>query len=147
MYEILVHTHSGLRWVVLLLFIAVLAVSFSGLSGKKEFSEGNRKTALFAMIAFHTQFLLGLIMYFMSQKVSFAEGFMKDTQLRFFAVEHLVAMTIAMVLITIGYRKAKNASSDSKKRFKGMALYYTIAFIVVLASIPWPFRIAGSHWF
>jgi hypothetical protein len=147
MTDILSHTHSGLRWVVLLLLLAVLVTAFGGLGGKKEFTEGNRKTALFAMIAYHLQWTIGLVLYFTSPLVSFAEGFMKDTNLRFYGVEHIAGMTIAMVLITIGHKKAKDASRESRARFKSLAVFYGISLLVILASIPWPFRIAGAGWF
>lgn len=145
--RILISSHSGWRWIVLILLLAAVLKMHMGWKGKKEFTEGNRKLALFAMIAFHLQFLFGWILYFTSSKVGFVEGFMKDASYRFFTVEHSLMMTIAMILITIGYSKSKKKATGTAK-FKVIAVFYTIALVLILAAIPWPFRaVLGAGWF
>ena len=142
----LVHAHSGLRWVVLILMLMAIVQGFSGWNGQKQFSAGNKKVAMFAMISFHTQFLLGFVLYFISPMVSFAEGFMKDSTLRFYSVEHISLMVLAMIFVTVGYSKSKKAANDQGK-FRKIAVWYLFALIFVLAAIPWPFRIATAAWF
>lgn len=147
LYSILKSSHSGWRWVVLVLIVVAVVKMHMGWKGKKEFSAGDKKLALFAMIAFHLQFLFGWILYFVSPKVAFIEGMMKDSMLRFFSVEHALMMTLAMVVITVGYSKSKK-KSDSTAKFKTLAIFYTIALALILVSIPWPFRTAlGAQWF
>lgn len=147
MYEMLVHTHSGLRWIVLLLMLMAIIKGFSGWNGQKKFSAGDKKVALFAMVSFHTQFLIGLILYFVSPVVTFSEGFMKIPVLRFYAVEHISLMVLAMIFITIGYSKSKKAVEDQGK-FRKIAIWYLLTLILVLAAIPWPFRESlGGGWF
>jgi hypothetical protein len=145
--RILISSHSGWRWIVLILIVAAVVKMHMGWKGKKAFTDGSRKLALFTMIAFHLQFLFGWILYFTSSKVGFFEGMMKDAMYRFFTVEHSLMMTIAMVLITIGYSKSKKKKTDTAK-FKVIAVMYTIALVLILAAIPWPFREAlGAGWF
>lgn len=145
--SILVHAHSGWRWVVLILLLAAIFKAFSGWKSKREFGAGDKKLAMFAMIAFHLQWTIGLVMYFISPKVVFTEGIMGVTVLRFFAIEHIFGMTLAMILITIGHSKSKKLT-DSEKKFKKIFWFYTIALLLILATIPWPFRTAlGGHWF
>lgn len=145
--SILVHAHSGWRWVVLILLLAAIFKSFSGWRSKKEFTAGDKKINLFAMIAFHLQVTFGLILYFLSGKVMFVAGMMKVQVLRFYAIEHIFGMLIAMVLITIGYSKSKRIT-DSTKKFKTLFWFYFITLLIVLATIPWPFREAlGGKWF
>ena len=115
-------------------------------NGSKSFGTGDRKLGLFALIFTHTQFLLGLILYFISPKVLFSGAAMKDSVLRFFLVEHISLMLIAVVLITIGYSKTKRAATDSKK-FKLTFWFYLIGLILILAGIPWPFQNYGTNWF
>ena len=146
MYNALVHTHSGLRWLVLIFLILALVKGISGWRGNKEYTEQDRKMALFAMTFVHIQFLIGLWLYFISPKVSFVEGFMKDAIYRFFSVEHLAGMVIALVLITIGYSSAKRAGTALAKH-KKIAIWYGIGLLLILASIPWPFRGVGGAWF
>jgi hypothetical protein len=146
-YYLALHAHSGWRWIVLVLLLIVIGKSHIGWKKKLDFTAKEGKLGLFAMIAFHIQFLGGLVLYFISPKVQFVEGMMGNKVLRFFTMEHSVMMIIAMALITIGHVKSKKAE-DSLKKYKAQAIYFTIAFVVVIASIPWPFReqLMGS-WF
>ncbi|MBD3637514.1 MAG: cytochrome B [Crocinitomicaceae bacterium] len=139
--------HSGLRWVVLILLIMAIVKMFMGWKKNAPYTEGDRKMSLFAMLAFHIQWTIGLILYFISPKVQFVEGFMKNSMLRFYGLEHILAMTIAMALITIGYSKGKKAEEE-KKKFKIQFVFYSIALIIILLSIPWPFRESlGGGWY
>lgn len=142
----LLHAHSGLRWIVLILLVVAIFNAFSKKSAG-EYKEGDRKLNLFAMIAFHTQFLIGWVMYFMSTKVQFFEGWMKESMYRFFGMEHALLMVVSFVLITIGHSKSKKENT-SRGKFNVIATFYTIALILILAGIPWPFRTAlGGSWF
>jgi len=55
-------------------------------------------------------------------------------------------MVVAAVLITIGYFRAKKASDDVRK-FKALLIIYSIALLLILSAIPWPFRGLGAGWF
>ncbi|MEM7548697.1 MAG: cytochrome B [Bacteroidota bacterium] len=145
MYNGLVHAHSGLRWIVLVLLILTIINSFA----KKKsgvFTEKDRKLGLFTFIFSHVQLLLGLVLYFISPLVVFSASAMKNTVQRFYLVEHISLMLVAIILITLGYSKSKRASSDRKK-FGIIGTYFLIALILILAAIPWPFRIPGAGWF
>ena len=99
------------------------------------------------MVSLHTQLLIGLILYFISPRVSFAAGWMKDAALRFYGMEHLAGMIIAIALITIGYVKSKKGTGP-QEIYKRIKLFYIIGLILILASIPWPFRAnLGGAWF
>lgn len=147
MYNGLLHAHSGLRWIALILIIYAIINAFSGKKSGREFLKKDKMIGLFTLIVFHTQLLIGLYLFFKSPKVAYVEGFMKDSMLRFFGMEHLLMMLIAIALITIGYSKSKKAAT-SELKFKKIAVFYTIAFVILLAGIPWPFREAlGANWF
>ncbi len=143
MYNILKHAHSGLRWIVLALLIAAIIVAFKKMSNKD--TDHQKQPFLFNLIGIHIQTLIGLILYFISPKVSFAEGFMKVSELRFYAVEHISMMIIAAIIITIGYSKGKR--QDAPQRYKTLFIFNLIGLIIILASIPWPFRGLGAGWF
>lgn len=145
MYTGLVHAHSGLRWIVLVLLVLAVIKAAGGLSGNKSF-DGARKLGLFALIATHVQFVIGLVLYFLSPKVQFVAETMGDSVLRFYAVEHLVTMLIAVVLITIGYSRSKRALTDVSK-YKTLFWFYLIGLVIMLSGIPWPFRDLGAGWF
>lgn len=102
---------------------------------------------LFTMVSLHIQLVLGLILYFTSPLVVFAKGWMKVAQARFFGMEHILIMVIAIAVITIGRGKAER-SADPKKKHNYIAVWFTIGLILILAGIPWPFRHLGiSTWF
>jgi uncharacterized membrane protein YphA (DoxX/SURF4 family) len=147
MYNILARSHSGLRYVALFLLIFAIV---NAIGGKKRntYEKKDKMINLFAMIFLHVQLLLGLILYFISGKVSFAEGWMKVPQARFFGLEHGLMMVIAIVLVTIGRKKAEKSTEIAGKH-KKILIWYTIALILIFAAIPWPFRanLGVSTWF
>jgi hypothetical protein len=59
-------------------------------------------------------------------------------EIRFFGMEHITMMTIAVTIITIGASKAKRKSTDLDK-FRTQAIWFTIGLLVILSSIPWAF--------
>ncbi len=144
MNSILTHAHSGLRWVAIILLLLAIVNAFTS----KTFEKKHKMINLFTMITLHTQLIIGLVQYFItSGKVKFFDGWMKEAAFRFYGMEHLMGMLIAIVLITVGYSKSKRGTTDSEK-FKPIKLFYLIGFILILASIPWPFRTAlGGSWF
>ncbi len=146
MYNGLLHAHSGLRWLALLFIIWALIQAVSGFTGKREYSKTDRTSALLAMIFCHIQLLVGLMLYFISPKVTFAEGMMKNDVLRFFTVEHILMMAIGIALITIGFSSAKKIEEAIAKHKKVM-IFYSIGLLIILAGIPWPFRNLGAGWF
>ena len=147
MYSGLLHAHSGLRWIVLILLILALVKALSGWMGGKNYTEGDRKMALYALIATHIQLVLGIVLYYISPKVSFHEGFIREPVHRFFTVEHLAMMILAVVLITVGYSTAKRVG-ESLAKHKRIAIWFGIGLLLMLISIPWPFREGlGGSWF
>jgi NADH:ubiquinone oxidoreductase subunit 2 (subunit N) len=144
MNSILTHAHSGLRWVAIILLLLAIINAFTS----KTFEKKHKMINLFTMITLHTQLIIGLVQYFItSGKVKFFDGWMKEAVFRFYGMEHLMGMLIAIVLITVGYSKSKRGTTDSEK-FKPIKLFYLIGFILIIASIPWPFRTAlGGSWF
>ena len=100
------------------------------------------RISLFALIVTHLQLILGLALYFVSplgMKSISNNGMgvvMKDAALRLNAVEHPIMMILMVVFITIGYSKHKKKLVSSPK-FKMLAIFYTIALILMLSRIPW----------
>lgn len=127
-----------MAYLVLLGLIISIIFAFTGMSGNKPFTDKDRKRGLLGLIPAHLQWVIGVILYFVSPKgIAFAtEGFMKVSEQRLYVLEHPLTMIIAVVLITVGYARAKRLQDD-KKRFSSIAIFYTIALILVLARIPW----------
>jgi hypothetical protein len=144
MYPGLVHAHSGLRWIALILLVVAVVTAISKWQGRSGYTDGNRKLYLFTLISVHTQLLIGLLLFFISPKVDFS--MMSEKIYRFYTAEHTAGMLIAIVLITIGYSKSKRADDGVTKQ-RLISIFYGIGLLLILASIPWPFRIPGAGWF
>jgi len=149
----ILHLHNIMRWVVILFILITLVKSASGMNGTKPFTAGDRRNALFMMISVDIQLLLGLYLYFMGAwgikniQNQGMGGVMKDNISRFWAVEHIGGMLIGLVLIHIAYSTVKKNIPDTTK-FKRLFWFTLVAAVIMLASVPWPFRESiGRPWF
>lgn len=154
MYTGLLHLHSLLRWVILILLVIMVVRSFMGKSGNRTWNEGDRKMVLFLLIGSHVQFLVGMYQWFagtwgyaLIQANGMADT-MRNATARFFAVEHFIGMLIMITLVTIANATAKKSINDQVK-YNKLFWYYAIALVLVLALVPWPFREVGMGraWF
>ena len=144
-YVAIQHLHSAMRWVVLALLIAAIVHAFSKRRGGSVYP-GKDKLALFAFISTHIQLLLGLILYlFLSPYVKFTSDMMSNSIARFYSVEHITGMILAVALITVGYLRAKR-QAELNKGWKTIWVFYAIGLLVILAMIPWPGRGLQGGW-
>lgn len=137
MYTGIRHLHSTLAYVLFAgLIIAFLYVLIAYFQNKPY----NRKMALLGLISAHLQFVVGIIMYFVSpygyQRFGEFGAAMKDSIQRLYILEHPLVMLIGIILITVGYSKAKKLGS-AKKQNATVALFYGIALILIISRIPW----------
>jgi hypothetical protein len=137
MYSILKSAHSG--WAYLLLLVLAIATinAIIGYVGKKEFGNKDFSLALVGLIVTHIQLLIGLALYFTPENLGRWEGFeMSNSPIRLLLIEHPLMMIIAVALLTIGYSKHKKKIVSNGK-FKMLAIFYSLAFLVVLSRLPW----------
>ncbi|MBV7269634.1 hypothetical protein [Winogradskyella luteola] len=144
--ETLQFLHSGWAYLVLLVLVIATFNALFKFFGNKEYGALDFRFSLFALITMHIQLLLGIILFFSKDyfsTISEVGGMgevMKNSALRNLIVEHPLTMIIAVALVTIGYSKHKK-KLVSKPKFKVVAIFYTLALVLVLAKIPW------SLWF
>lgn len=139
------YVHSILRWIILLLLIVAILKSLRNFNSPQLILKSNNKVSLFLLIAAHFTAVIGIYQWMVGpwglkniQNLGMS-AVMKDSATRFWAVEHISMMLIAVILITIGRRATKH-----KKAF----WIYFIALLLILAAIPWPFREGiGRPWF
>ncbi len=140
MYNFIQKFHSGWAYLALLILVIAVVNSLIGLSSKKEFSLKDRKIALFALIAIHIQFLIGIILYFVSpnglQMIKSVGMGGLTTESRLLALEHPLINIIAITLITIGWSKHKKLLTGQSK-FKTFSIFYGLGLILILSRIPW----------
>lgn len=134
MYEAILYSHSYVRYAVMILLVVVVITSFVGWMGKKHYTGTDDKLSLSLFIATHLQLLLGLILYFISGKVQFNEGTMKNDVVRYWTVEHIFMMLIAVVLITVARISAKKMSGSGAKH-KRIFIFNFIALLLIMVAL------------
>lgn len=151
MYPLLLAVHSWLRWFILASLLFAIYRGYKGWLTNKPFSKFDNSIRHWTATIAHIQLTAGISLYFISPLIDYFLHHYKDAvyqrQIRFFGMEHSVMMIIAIIIITIGSMKAKRMPAN-KRKFKAMAIWFTIALIIILISIPWPFStIAGRPYF
>ncbi len=147
MYNGLLHLHNLLRWVILILLLISIVQAFSAKNNPSS-ATSLKKTSLFLLISAHLTLVLGIYQWFAGDlgfraiQNSGMGVVMKNAASRFWAVEHLTGMLIAIILITIARGKVKRSA------YSATSWLYVLALIAILVSVPWPFREGiGRPWF
>lgn len=143
MQSILLHAHSGLRWLVLIFGLLAALKALFGWLGKNNFTNRDAMLGLLFVLFTHLQVVIGLVYYFVystwfSVLTASPGEVMKNSVSRFWAVEHPVAMLLAAVLITVGRVKSKKGGASKKHSMA--AVFFTLGLLLIFLSIPWPFR-------
>ncbi len=150
MYGFVLTVHSWLRWAVVAAGLWMILRAVMPAPGPRTWTPADdRSTRLFVM-ALDIQMLLGLLLYvflspFTRQAMSDMGAAMKIPGLRYFAVEHLLGMLIATTLAHIGAARIRRAAPDRRHRIA--AIFFILALVAILASIPWPGLPAGRPLF
>src|SRR2546422_7211417 len=115
MYTLVLALHSWLRWAALVAGVAATFTSFSDRSGSTGSSRADM-WGLVLMTLLDLQMLLGLLLYlvlspFTAEAMRDFGAAMKSPGLRFFAVEHLSLMVVAVVLAHVGRVMARKATT------------------------------------
>ncbi len=145
MYYPLLKSHSGLRWVFLIVLLLSLVYLYQAAFSNKNSDKALRFSKITVILS-HIQLLLGFVLYFISPKVVFAAESMKHTLTRFYLLEHISIMVFGIAIMTGFYLKAKKSPTNSTV-FKKLFYAFIIGFIFMLIAIPWPFRELGAGWF
>ena len=142
MYTALLVIHSWLRWVVVFSGIAALGGAAGGVTARRAWLPVDTLRSRLFTISLDVQALIGLILYGVLSPVTEA-GFadmgtaMRDPVLRFYTVEHITGMIVAMALAHIGSARARKAT-DAVVRHRTVLIFIGLAMAVLLLSIPWP---------
>lgn len=140
-YDIFLSIHNLLRWVLLLSGVLAIVFAIKGLAGKQAYGVMDNRWRLIYLIMNHSQLLIGLLLYFVWSpftKTAMQDmgAAMKNEDLRFWAVEHLTAMVLAVIVTTIGNKRIKKAVNDAAKHRKTL-IFFGISLLLILSMIPW----------
>jgi hypothetical protein len=141
MYTGLLHLHNSLRWLILLVALVTLVKYFMGWFSQKGWMKSDNILGILFTAIIDIQLIVGLVLYFGYSPITKAAfqdfgAAMKNADLRFYAVEHFIMMLIALALVHIGRSKTKKAIS-ARRKFGLSLVFFGIAYIIILAAIPW----------
>jgi heme A synthase len=140
MYSVVLLAHSWIRWIALVAAVGtVLAALRIRVPADRA---GADRWSLAAMAVLDLQMLLGLLLYlalspFTAEAMKNMSAAMQNPQLRFWAVEHLTSMILAIVLAHVGRVVARRASTPSSIRVR-LLMCFGLATILLIMGIPWP---------
>jgi hypothetical protein len=116
--------------------------AFTGWKKQKEFSQKDNFLRHSTATVCHIQLIIGLYLYSISPFPKYLFSNFPDAvherEVRFFGIEHITMMLLAIILITIGSAKAKRKKIDEEK-FKTLFIWFGIGLLIILSSIPWEF--------
>ncbi|MFZ5999614.1 MAG: cytochrome B [Bacteroidota bacterium] len=135
MHATLLLLHSVVRYFVLIFLIVIIVRSFMNWQKKSAFTSTDDKMSLWLLILTHMQALVGFTLYFFtSSAVVFSSDTMKDKTARYWTVEHITMMLIAVVLITVARSTSKKLPEPAAKH-RRLFVLNVIALLIILAAI------------
>jgi hypothetical protein len=141
LYSIVLSLHSILRWLVVIFAVLAIIRAINGLSFKRGWTALDNRVSLFFTISMDLQVLFGGLLYFFLSPITtvamqnFA-GVMGNSSVRFFAVEHIFMMILAMGIAHMGRSMVRKATAAPEKHRRTL-IWFGITILVVLAAIPW----------
>lgn len=143
MYSFLLAAHSWLRYAVLLMVLLVLLRSAAGLLRGGAWDGADEGLGRWLIRVWDLQFLLGLVLYFLSPITQFALAnfgeALADRQLRVIAVEHPLLMLLATAALHVGWVRARNSAGDRGRLLRWL-LFVAAAALLTAIAIPWEGR-------
>ena len=143
MYGAILTVHSYLRYAVLLLVLMVVLRYVAGLLGSRAWNDRDEAIGRWMIRVWDLQFLLGLVLYFLSPIVQFGLAnfgeAMGDAQLRRFLIEHPLLNLVAIAVLHVGWVRAARADDDRGRMVRTLG-FIAVAVVLVVLSIPWSGR-------
>lgn len=149
MYSGVLLVHSWVRWAVVIAGVLALLRAVTGASSRRPWTAADDRAGLWFTIALDVQILIGLYLYFVlspftTDALRNFGAAMRTPALRFWAVEHPFGMLLGVVLAHVGRVRLRKA--EPSRRHVIAAIFFGIALVAILASIPWPGTPNGRPW-
>jgi len=151
MYGVVLIVHSWNRWLVLGLAIATLSVAIRGRWAGRAWTNVDQRLSRAFVSTLDLQGVLGLLLYFVLSPIvpksgSEFKAAMHVSALRFFAIEHITMMVLALITAHVALVYAKRAPS-ARARQGRVAWGVGLTLVLILSSIPWPWLAAARPLF
>lgn len=140
-YPYLLTAHSWLRWLALFAGVVAMFFAFANWSATPAGNPARFRYSIIFVVLMDLQLLIGLVLYLGASPVT-QQAFqnfgaaMKVKELRFFAVEHLTLMLLAVALAHVGGALTRKSKLQPQKN-RAAAICFLLAVIAILAGTPW----------
>ncbi|HOF54904.1 MAG: hypothetical protein WBK43_09355 [Prolixibacteraceae bacterium] len=141
LYPVFLSIHHYLSWGVVLVLILAAGKAWKSLLFKNRWTSTDTILASLLTVGADLQLLLGIVLYAALSPVT-RQAFnnfgaaIADPGIRFFAVEHIAMMVVAVIILYIVKSRVRKAQFNARKH-RMSAIWYTVALALVLFSIPW----------
>ena len=141
MYEAALVVHNALRWVVVLAGLVAVGRAVGGWAGQRPWTPMDASAGRWFVLATSLQFLVGLVLYAWLSPITHAAfadmGWaMRNAPIRFWAVEHVTPMFLALGLVHAGAGRVRKARRDPDKH-RAAVMFYGVGLLLILIGIPW----------
>ncbi len=147
MYPIVLALHSWVRWLVVIAGLAALVWAVAGGAGRRSWARTDATVMRLFATSLEVQLLLGVLLYAFSPitraALSNFGSAMANSVVRFFSLEHVVAMVFALAVLHMG-RVLVRRQPDGAPRQRLSVACYLVALAIILAAVPWPFTGVGD---
>lgn len=143
MHRTILLCHSVTRWALLFTCVLAIARALSGVRTGRTFDTVDERGGFLLVLLSDLQLVFGLVLYFVTSPImeiarASMKNAMKEPSLRFYAVEHVTVMVLALVLVHVGRVLVRRAEGDAKKHRRAL-LCFGLAGVCFVLGTPWPF--------
>ena len=140
MYTELLLSHRSLAYLFILTSLAAVILALFNRLQNKPSSKTLNILTLASLATGHLQLLLGLVLYVVGPWFGLLSEnpgeVMRDSGLRYFAVEHISTNLIGIALVTVGRVRFKKHTLDSRKH-QAVIAFIGLGLLLIASRVPW----------
>lgn len=141
MYFWVLAVHGAWRWVVIIAGAATIGAALHGLQHHKPWQPTAARLGRLFGIAVDVQVLIGAVLYITlspltAGTLSAPIVASSPSELRFFAVEHVSIMVLALLAVHVSAVIIRKGSGDTARQRRA-AVCYGLTLMILLSGIPW----------
>jgi heme A synthase len=139
-YTGLLHSHRILAYLFIITSLAAVILALVNRLQNKPSSKTLNILTLASLATGHLQLILGLSLYFVGPWFGLLSEnpgeVMRDSGLRYFAVEHISTNLIGIALVTVGRVRFKKHTIDSRKH-QAVIAFIGLGLLLIASRVPW----------
>jgi len=145
-YPLVLAVHSFTRWIVLILGVWLVGRNALGVMKAWPWTSLDERLGSWWTLVLDVQLLLGLLLFTIlspttARLLQGGNTSLHDPHVAHWTVEHAIPMILAVFIAHGGQMVVRRAEETRRHRFAFAA--FGVALVIILVSIPWPFRPFG----